>query len=453
MTIDSETSVISKVNNSKVINAWCMYDWANSVYNLVISSAIFPIYYTAVTSTKNATGEVISDEVTFLGTSFKNTVLTNYTLACSFLLVCFLSPLLSGMADSRGNKKSFLRFFCYLGATACAGLFFLTKDPSTLPLGIICLFLASIGFWSSLVFYNSFLPEIADNEQMDRVSAKGFAMGYLGSSLLLIISLIFIQGLSGPLGITTGMATRICFVMVAIWWISFAQILFSRVPEKKKIRVDQSIWYGFHELRKVFRQVLVNKSIKIFLTSFFFYSAGVQTVMLVAGYFGSKLLGLPAAKLIPVILVIQFVGIAGSFLFSFISKKLGNKKSIAIALIIWIIVCLGAYGIAIYKSEMAFYGLAFLVGTVMGGIQSMSRSTYSKLIPEHTKDTASFFSFYDITEKFSMVIGLFLFGFVEQHSSGMQNSVLALVVFFVIGFLVLMPLRDKRLFHHHHSEN
>lgn len=433
------------MSNKRIINAWCMYDWANSVYNLVISSAIFPIYYTAVTSTKNAEGSVVSDEVTFMGTTFKNTVLSNYTLSLSFLLVCFLSPMLSGIADSRGNKKAFLRFFCYLGAAACAGLFFFTGHTENLWIGITCIFFASLGFWNSLVFYNSFLPEIADSEQMDRVSARGFSFGYMGSSLLLILCLIFIQGLSAPLGITTGMATRICFIMVAVWWVCFAQFLFKRVPEKKREKSQQSIWKGFHEIVKVWQQVRQIKSIKIMLCSFFFYSMGVQTVMLVASYFGTKLLGLPPGKLIPVILIIQFVGIGGSILFSRISEKFGNKTSLLITLLIWIFVCSGAWFVAEWKSETGFFILAFFVGLVMGGIQSLSRSTYSKLIPENTVDHASFFSFYDITEKLSMVLGVFIFAFVEQHSSGMQNSVLALIVFFIIGAALLIPLKDPKL--------
>ncbi len=439
----------NNLNNPKTIKAWCMYDWANSVYNLVISSAIFPIYYTAVTTQKDITGKVISDTVTIFGTQFKNTVLTNYTLSLSFLIVCFLSPILSGIADTKGNKKAFLKFFCYLGASACAGLFFFTNNPESLIIGIVCIFFASLGFWSSLVFYNSFLPEITDSENMDKVSAKGFSYGYIGSSTLLIICLIFIQLLAEQMGIKPDLATRICFVLVSLWWIFFAQILFKNVPEIKKTHVKKSVWSGFHELRKVFKQVIENKSIKIYLTSFFFYSMGVQTIMLVAAYFGSKLLGLPSGKLIPVILVIQFVGIAGSYLFSFISKKLGNKNAISIALVIWIVICLGAYYVAELKTEIGFYILAFMVGTVMGGIQSLSRSTFSKLIPENTIDTASFFSFYDITEKLSMVIGLFIFAFVEQHSSGMQNSVIALAIFFIIGFVLLRPLKDKRLYYQH----
>ncbi|MBL7811296.1 MAG: MFS transporter [Bacteroidetes bacterium] len=442
-------------NSPRIIRSWAMYDWANSVYPLVISSAIFPIYYTSVTQTKDAAG-VVHDTVQFLGMEFKNTVVSNYALALSFLIICFLSPLLSGIADSRGNKKRFMQFFCYLGATACAGLYFLTGNPSSFSTGILFIFLASLGFWSSLVFYNSFLPEIADNENMDRVSAKGFSFGYIGSSTLLILCFLFladfdkdnVPDIPAMLGIKSmGEATRWCFVGVALWWIGFAQIFFLNIKEKKRAANGESVLKGFHELRKVFNQVQKDRSIKTYLTAFFFYSMGVQVVMLVAAYFGAKLLEMPPGKLLPVILIIQFVGIAGSLLFSRISKWKGNKFALSITLIVWVGICIGAWFDAEYKSETGFFILAFFVGLVMGGIQSMSRSTYGKLIPENTQDTASFFSFYDITEKFSMVIGLFLFAWVEQHSpeKGMQNSVLVLIVFFVLGFILLQPLKDKRL--------
>ncbi len=433
-------------NNKRVLTAWAMYDWANSVYPLVISSAIFPVYYIAVTTKKNSLG-IINDNVELFGMSFKNTVIVNYTLALSFLIICITSPLLSGIADSRGNKKKFMRFFCYMGAIGCASLFFLTKDPHTLPYGILAVFVASLGFWSSLVFYNSFLPELATNEQMDKASAKGFSYGYFGCSLMLIMCLVFIKFIAPVMGFDTGFATRLCFIGVALWWIGFAQIFFFRIKEDVKVNTGESILKGFLALKKVWVEIKYHKSIKVFLASFWFYSMGVQTVMLIAAYFGAKLLNIPAEKLLPIILIIQFVGIAGSLFFSWVSKKLGNKISLSITLAIWILVCIGAWFDAEYKSVTGFSFLAFFVGGVMGGVQSLSRSTYSKLIPDTTNDTASFFSFFDITEKFSMVIGLFIFAYIEQHSpeKGMQNSVLALVVFFAIGLLLLTRLKDDRL--------
>ena len=442
---------MSKITlSNRIVNSWCMYDWANSVYNLVICSAIYPIYYESITSIKDADKHIIKDTVTFLGMEFKNTVLSMYALSFSFLIVCILSPILSSIADTRGNKKSFLKFFCYMGATACAGLYFLLpgingEQPAMLGWGIFCMIMASIGFWGGLVFYNSFLPDIASHDDMDKISARGFSLGYLGSSTLLILCLIFITVMKNY-GYPSSLAPRICFLAVAVWWVSFAQILFYNVPEQKiSNRVKASLFKGFHKLHEVYKSATSSKSMKTFLASFFFYNMGVQTVMQVAVYFGAKLLALPSDKLIPTILTIQFVGIAGSFLFSYLSKMFGNKLSLSMAVFIWIGVCISAWFVAEYKSEKGFYILAFFVGLVMGGIQSLSRATYSKLIPEGAHDTASFFSFYDITEKIAMVIGLFLFAFIEQHSDGMQNSLFAVIVFFILGFLLLIPLKDNRL--------
>jgi len=435
-------------NHKGTMRAWTMYDWANSVYPLVISSAIFPVYYTAITTKKDQLGNVISDQVQFLGMTFTNTVISNYVLALSFLVICLTSPLLSGIADSKGNKKRFLQFFCYLGSASTALLYFFTANGNDVTWGLLSLFFASIGYWSSSVFYNSYLPEIADADMMDKVSARGFAMGYIGSSTLLILCLIFIQAIAPAMDISSGIATRYCFIAVGIWWMGFAQIFFSKIKRTNTINKQEgSIFSGFHELQKVWKQIKQSASMLMYLRAFLFLSMGVQTVMLVAAFFGAKLLQLPAGKLIPVILIIQFVGIAGSFLFSWISKKHGNKLSLSIALVCWVFICIGAWFDAEYKSETGFYVLAFFVGAVMGGIQSMSRSTYSKLIPEDTVDTTSFFSFYDITEKIAMVIGLFSFAWVEEHSpeKGMQNSVLALVIFFVISYFLLQKVNDPRL--------
>ncbi|MBC7426932.1 MAG: MFS transporter [Bacteroidia bacterium] len=430
-------------NQLKVMNGWAMYDWANSVYNLVITSAIFPIYYNSVTSIKDG-AVLISDKVTFMGMTFVNTALQNYALAFSFLCVCFLSPVLSSVADYKGNKKTFLKFFCYMGALSCAGLYFFKSD--NLPLGIFFIITASIGFWGSLVFYNSYLPEIVTTDKIDKLSAKGFSLGYLGSSTLLIICLAIILG-HESLGIETGFATRICFILVAIWWIGFAQITFSRLP--KTIVAEshkQGNWTkGFSELKKVWEIVKRDSSLKTFLGSFFLYSMGVQTVMLVAVNYGDKLLMLDTSNLIGTVLIIQFVGILGAWLFSKLSKSAGNKTGIITAVIIWIGICIGGYYVGIYKSEYGFYTLAFFVGLVMGGIQSLSRATFSKLVPENTEDTTSFFSFYDVAEKLAIVIGISSYGLIEEVTGSMQNSIIALAIFFIAGFIVLIPLRDKRL--------
>lgn len=429
----------------KVINAWAMYDWANSVYNLVITTTFFPIYFAAIT--KSAYGE---ETVPFLGRTFKNSSLYNYALAAAYAIIVILLPILSSIADSRGNKKRFMQFFCYLGGIACCAMFFFKGDQPNVGYGIVCLMLASIGFVGSLVFYNSYLPEIAAPEDRDRISARGFSMGYLGSVLLQLIGfglVIYFTGKgdnsSGPL---------YTFLLVGIWWMGFAQIPFRRLPPGKpavETHTKNFLTEGFVELGKVWRQVKAMPVLKQFLMSFFFYSMGVQTVMLAATLFGSSVLKLPDTNLIVTVVLIQLVGIIGAFGMARLSARFGNLQVLIGAVIFWILICLCAYYIANLaeqgvNAEYYFYALAVGVGLVMGGIQAISRSTYSKLMPD-TKDTASFFSFYDVTEKTAIVIGMFSFGYIGELFR-MKYSVLSLIIFFTIGLygLFLTLYKQKK---------
>ena len=422
----------------KVINGWAMYDWSNSVYSLVITSTIFPAYYESVTKNNS------NNEVTFLGRHFVNTALYNYALGVAFLVVAIMSPILSSIADYKGNKKSFLRFFCFLGSASCSMLFFF-KGNETLWVAIVCSMIACIGFWSSVVFYNSYLPEIAAPEDRDRVSAKGFAMGYIGSVILQLVCFVFVfkPAWFGMQNDTT-MPARFSFLLVGIWWFGFAQLTLNVMPKgtPAAFRPENNIFAnGFIELKKVFKQLKCLLILKRFLLAFFFYNMGVQTIMLVATLFGSKQLKLPTEKLIITILIIQIVAIAGAYIMAKLSEKFGNFQTLLSVVIIWILVCLGAYEIATISdkgvnAEMYFYVLAVVVGLVMGGIQSLSRSTYSKLMPV-TKDTTSFFSFYDVTEKIGIVIGMFSFGLIEELTGSMKNSVLVIMCFFIIGFIIL----------------
>ena len=384
----------------KVINGWAMYDWANSVYNLVITTTFFPAYYAAVTSL-----EKFPDGISFLGRRFVNTELKDYVLSFGFLVIALLSPILSSIADYKGNKKNFMRFFCYLGAISCSLLFFFDKNNITY--GLMCFMFAGIGFYGSQVFYNSYLPEIAAEKDMDRISAKGYTMGYIGSVLMQLVGFALVIIMSAE----KGLALRLTFLLVGIWWVSFAQITFARLPisskSERKARKHVLV-NGFHELKLVWQQVAHMPVLKRFLSAFFFYSMGVQTVMLVAIDFGIKELKLADDKLIITAVIIQLVAIIGAVVMSKLSATYGNIKVLIFTVLLWIGVCITGYFIT---TEIHFYILASLVGLVMGGIQSLSRSTYSKLMPE-TKDTASFFSFYDVTEKLAIVIGLFTFGFI-----------------------------------------
>lgn len=427
----------------KMHNAWAMYDWANSAYNLVITSTIFPAYYTAITTIEeNST--VVNDKVQFFGMTFVNTALFDYALAAAYLVIALISPILSSIADYKGDKKRFMRLFCYLGAAACCMLYFFRRD--TLELGIICFSLAALGYCGSIVFYNAYLPEIATEPERDSVSAKGFAYGYIGSVILQLICFVFV--LKPELfGITDGtFAPRLSFLLVGIWWFAFAQIPFAKLPKGQPLTQHPEhniISNGFHELKKVWAQVKQMPVLKSYLGAFFFYSMGVQTVMLAATIFGSKELKLETSQLIMTILIIQLVAIAGAHIIARLSGRFGNLKVLLGILFIWIGVCVAAY---YTTTATQFYIIATVVGLVMGGIQSLSRSTYSKLMPE-TKDTASFFSFYDVTEKIAIVIGMFSFGMIEEMTGTMRSSIIALVGFFALGSVILYIAitRAKRL--------
>jgi UMF1 family MFS transporter len=421
----------------RIIRAWCMYDWANSVYNLVITTTFFPIYFLAVT--QSAYG---GDTVPFFGFTFKNSPLYQYTLAVSYLSIAVLLPILSSIADSRGSKKRFMKFFCYLGGLGCIGLFWFKGPTPSVEWGLFCFLCATIGYCGSLVFYNSYLPEIASPGNQDRVSARGFAMGYIGAVILQVVGFALVIFFSGKGDKTTG--PLVTFLLVGLWWIGFAQITFARLPppsprlpkDKRNFWVD-----GFKELNQVRARLKELPKLRMYLGSFWFYSMGVQTVMLAATMFGQKTLGLPSEKLIITVVLIQLVAIAGAFLMSRLSRSFGNLRVLMGVVLFWIVICVSAYEVAVFKeagysAEYSFYGLAVAVGLVMGGIQALSRSTYSKMMPE-TEDTASFFSFYDVTEKIAIVIGTFTFGYIDDIL-GMKNSVLALIVFFVFGFIGLV---------------
>ena len=426
--------------DKKLINAWSFYDWANSVYSLVIGTAIFPIYYESVTESD---GGIVS----FLGTEWYNTSLYSYALGFSFLIVAFLSPILSAIADSTGNKKRFMQFFCFLGSISVASLYFFTGKEN-IWIGILFTILASIGFWASLVFYNAYLPEIAEPKDHDRVSAKGFMMGYLGSVILLSFNLTMVMKPEWY-GITdTSLPARISFLTVGIWWFGFAQYTFSKLPNnpyKRKASRD-FIFKGFYELKLVLQEIKKLRELRILLISFFLYSIGVQTIILLAATFGSKDLDLDTSNLIILILLVQIVGIVGAYFFSRLSERIGNIKSLKITVVIWSIVCFAAY--SLHRDDpnvsIKFYALGGLIGFALGAIQSLSRSTYSKLIPDETQDHATYFSFYDVTEKMAIVVGMTLAGIVSSFTSSLRLFILILALFFIAGFVVLSFMKKTK---------
>ncbi|MDN3594591.1 MFS transporter [Zunongwangia endophytica] len=424
--------------SKKLLNAWAFYDWANSVYSLVISSAIFPIFYGALTIIKDAEGNKIDDTVRFLGIDFNNDSLISYVTAAAFLVVSGLSPFLSGIADYVGNKKNFLKFFCYLGAISCIGLFWFDLDY--LWFGLLCYFLALIGFWASLVFYNSYLPDIAFPDQQDKISAKGFSLGYIGSVILLVLCLLMILKYEMFGFEDEGLPTRLSFVLTGVWWIGFSQYTYHYLPKgTKKAKLTKNVMFnGFKELRKIWKSLKHNLQLKRYLVAFFVYSMAVQTIMLIATYFGIEELDWgeqdATTGLIVSILLIQLVAVLGATITSKLAAKIGNIKTLIFINIIWVLICVYAYFVT---TPNQFYVAAASVGLVMGGIQSLSRSTYSKMLPENALDTASYFSFYDVSEKIGIVIGMFMYGAVAQITGSIRNSILFLVVFFIGGIVLL----------------
>lgn len=421
---------------NKVQNAWAFYDWANSVYPLIISSATFPIYYGLIFTDDN-------HKINVLGMNIESTALIFYITALAFIVVSFLSPMLSGVADYMGNKKRFLQFFCYLGALSCMGLFWFTAE--NVLFGITCFFFGLIGFWGSLVFYNSYLPDIASVEQQDRLSARGFSMGYVGSVILLISCLAFIIGKDGEEAL---FAMRISFLATGIWWILFSQYAFYHLPKGRKTnnKVTKDVFFnGLKELKKVQKQLYYNYTLFRYLTAFFVFSMAVQTVMLVATYFGEQEIGWADTKektmgLIISILVIQLVAVIGATITSRASEKFGNIKTLLVILVIWTLICVYAYFI---YTPIEFYITASFVGLVMGGIQALARSTYSKMLPE-TEDTTSFFSFYEVTEKVGIVVGMITYATILQITGSMRLAIIFVGVFFITGFLLLLRVPKSK---------
>jgi UMF1 family MFS transporter len=421
--------------DKKMIRGWVMYDWANSVYQLTISSTIFPIYYNSITRSGD------NFNISFFGMDVINTVLYSWAIAFAYLLVACGSPLFSSIADYTGRRKAFMQFFTWLGAIGCGLLFFFNK--STIELGIIAFTVGTIGYGGSIVFYNSFLPVIAEPKDHDRISARGYSMGYLGGVILLLFNLLMIMkpgwfGIEGD----SSLPARISFLTVFLWWIGFSMITFRRLPKytlrKKEVHANV-LTKGYKELRIVFRSLRKSFTMSMFLAAYLFIMMGLLTVMFMAATYGEKEIGLKEDVLIPTVLVIQLVGMFGAWLFARLSEKYGNYRALLIAVGVWILICIGSYFIA---NVVQFVTAAFFIGIVMGGTQAVARSTYSKMLPD-TTDHTSYFSFFDVMEKVSTAAGLFAFGIIEALTGSMRFSLVAVGIFFFIGILFLLSIAVK----------
>ncbi|GAL90021.1 MFS transporter [Jejuia pallidilutea] len=421
-----------KKGSRKLLNAWAFYDWANSVYPLTITSSIFPIFYSALFASE-------IKRVEAFGNDFKSTALITFVTAFTFLVVAVMSPILSGIADYVGNKKNFLKFFCYVGSAGCIGLYWFDISPERVHISLLFYFMGLIGYWGSLVYYNSYLPDIAFPEQQDSISAKGFSMGYLGSVLLLIVNLVMVM--TQDTGEAKMQMMRYSFITVGLWWVIFSQYSFYWLPKgvSSGHKVTRAIVFnGFKELRNVWKSLLQNLRLKRYLYAFFVFSMAVQTIMLVAVYFGEEEIAWggdseKTSGLIVSILVIQLVAILGAFLTSRASERFGNIKTLIFINFMWVMLCVYAY---FMQTPLQFYIAAGFVGLVMGGVQSLARSTYSKFLPD-TEDTTSYFSFFDVAEKIGIVIGMVIYGIIDQITGSMRNAILFLVVFFLMGIVLL----------------
>lgn len=432
-------------NDPRVTNAWAMYDWANSVYPLVITTTIFPIYYSAQAEIAQVASDTSGRSVVeFFGMPILASSLLIYAISAAFLIVAAVSPLLTAVADFSGRKKRFMQLFCYLGALSCAGLFFFTA--ANLSMAVLLYILATVGFAGSIVFYNSYLPDIATEDRVDSLSAKGFSFGYVGSSILLVFCLGLVLGAS-KLGIDKGLASRISFLLTGLWWGGFALIPFARLPPDRgrsgpsaAAAAGNYLFNGYRQLAKIWTELRQQPVLKRFLLSYFFSCTGVQTVLYVATPFAGEELGMEPQALIVTVLILQLVGVAGAQLFAKLSDAIGNVRALSAAVLVWSGICVAGYFV---QAGLTFYLLAACIGFAMGGVQSLSRSTYSKLIPENTPDSASWFSFFDVTEKLGIVLGTAGFSFISQFTGTMRNSLLALIVCFALGLGFLLTLRGK----------
>lgn len=436
MSPSPQQAVHPELHNKRVQNAWALYDWANSVYSLVITTAIFPIFYNSITASTLADGSK-SDKVMFFGSEFINTQLYSYVLAASFVIVIIASPLLSGMADYAGKKLFFMKIFCYVGSASCASMYFF--DATKLEWSMLSLFLANIGFWGSLGFYNAYLPEIAPREEHDRLGARGYIMGYAGSLLLLLVCLGMIMGIGNHL-------TRWSFVLVGVWWVLWAQIPFRRLPANpfnRKWESGNIFLHGFRELRVVAADLRNRPTLKRYLMGFFIISMAIQTIMLMASSFGIKEAGLTGSELIVAIIAVQLLAIPGAWLVAWLSGRIGNIRTLILCILVWVGVCIYAW--AFVTGKMGFYVAAGFIGFMMGGTQSLNRSTYAKLLPD-TEDHASYFSFYEVLEKGGLIIGMFSWGYIEGFTGSMRSSILALILFFAASLFAFYSIPKEARF-------
>lgn len=402
----------------KEIVSWAMYDWANSAFATTIMAAVLPVFYYDVAA-KNLDRTTAS---AFYG----------YSQSIAMVCVAILAPILGALADYSNSKMKFLRFFAYMGMIASVLLAFVGEGDYLLA--SFLLIIGTIGFSGSNVFYDAFLPEIAPEEDIDRISTRGYAFGYIGGGLLLVINLAMIMKPGLFFLPNTLIATQLSFASVGVWWFLFSIPMFRNVKERKleTRKISGSyIGIGFKRLKETFKEINQFKNLLVFLIAFWLYNDGISTIIKMATIYGRDI-GIGSTDLIAALLITQFVGIPFAFLFGWIAKKINPKRALYIALWTYVIIIIFGY---FMQTALHFYLLAITVGFVQGGSQALSRSIFGSMVPKNRH--AEFFGFYGISAKFSAIFGPFVFALVGQLTGSSRLGIVSLLIFFLVGMLLL----------------
>ena len=418
----------------KEIFGWAMYDFANSAFATTISSVVFNVYFTKV---------IVGDGgAEIFGHNIPASSLWGYTVSLSILLVVFTAPILGAIADFSGTKKRFLFLYCYL-ACFFTGLLFFAKEGDYI-FAMIFYMLANYCFAGSLGFYNAFLPEISTKDNIGRISGFGWAIGFIGGGILLAINLVMIRN-PQLLGIPEedNLPVRFVILSVAIWWAVFSVFTFLWVREKTKgnplPRGENYVSIGFKRLVLTFKKIRQHKELFKFLVTFLIYNEGIETVIVMAAIFGSEILGMSQSEIVTLFLLGQIVAFCGSLLLGYLADRYSNKTAITLSLIIWCVLVIWAY---FMKTRFEFWTIGVFIAFILGGSQAVSRSLFGLFTPR--ENTAEFFGFFALGGKFSSAIGPFTFAFIRHAFDSIRIAIIALIVFFSLGLLLILFVNERR---------
>ncbi|PKO13616.1 MAG: MFS transporter [Chloroflexi bacterium HGW-Chloroflexi-10] len=410
-------------SHKKEINAWAMYDWANSTFATTIAAAVLPVYYSSVASANLAPNIATSNWA--------------FTTTIALVLVAILGPVLGAMADFTGGKKRFMSVFVIIGVTGTALLFFVQSGDWLMASAFYVV--GSIGFAGANVFYDSLLPHIAREDEIDQVSSRGYAMGYAGGGILLAVNLAMIMLSPDHL---TVLMTRLSFLTVSIWWLVFTIPLWRNVKEPERRVQASEISYNpvkasITRLLHTFSEIRKYKELSKFILAFWLYNNGIGTIIFMATIYGTEL-GFSSTVTIGTLLMVQFVAIPFAFLFGWLAKKIGTKPAILLSLGIYTLIAIGGYFLQI---EIHFIILGFFVATVQGGSQALSRSLFGRMMPK--SKSAEFYSFFSVSEKIAGTVGPLVFGLVSRIMSSSRLSIVSLIIFFALGGFLLTRVDEK----------